>query len=236
MKRLPRFLTHLDQQATRALLVVLIMFGAVIAILAFGKSSMNLSDGEYLSWFEAFSQSPWAFAIVIATFLGAAFLGVPQWMLIAGVVFAFGPMTGAVYAWIATMLSASLNFWIGRWIGADRVRQFGGDLVNRIIGVIRKNGFVTSLAVRLVPTGPFVLVNMAAGVSHMKFLSFISGTGIGIIPKILIVAFLGQSVITGAEGKIYMLGFLALALLFIGLMLIARRRLQTVVKFSEKSD
>ncbi len=236
LKPLPKFLTHLDQKAQRALLVVLIMFGVVIAILAFGKSSMNLQDGEYLSWFAEISQTRWSFLIVVLTFLAAAFLGVPQWMLIAGVVVAFGPIPGAFYAWISTLISASLNFWIGRWVGAERVKLFGGDLVNRIISVVRKNGFMTSLAVRLVPTGPFVLVNMAAGVSHMRFLSFISGTAIGIIPKILIVAFLGQSVITGADGKLYMLGFLALAILFMGLMLVARRRLSAVVQESEKSD
>ena len=234
--KLPDFFTHMDRQAVRAILIVILMFAVVISILAFGKASMNLDDGVHLRWFEAFSQSPWSVVIVILTFVGAAFLGVPQWALIAGTVFAFGPINGSLFSWGATMISASLNFWLGRWIGAERVHRFGGDLVNRIVAVVRKNGFVTSLAVRLVPTGPFVLVNMAAGISNMKFMAFLSGTGIGIVPKILIVAFLGQSVLAGAQGKLYMLVFLIIALAFLGLMLLARRRLAPSVQMPEETD
>ena len=229
MAKLPAFLTHLDRKALRAVLVVSGMFLIVIAILVFGKSTMDLDDGVYLRWFEAFASSPWSLLIVIATYVFAAFLGVPQWMLIAGTVFGFGPVAGSIYAWVSTLISATINFWIGRKVGAERIREFGGELVNRIIRVVRKNGFITSLAVRLVPTGPFVIVNMAAGVSHMTFWAFIGGTALGIIPKILIVAFLGQGVLSGVEGKLYMLGFLLLALIFMGLMLIARKRLSPLV-------
>ncbi len=236
MAKLPIFLTHLDQKAVRAIGVVCTMFLIVIAILWFGKSSMNLENQEYLSWFSAISESRWSLLIVVVTYVCAAFLGVPQWMLIAGTVFAFGPMFGAAYAWLSTLVSATLNFWLGRWVGADRLRQFGGDLVNRIIGVVRNNGFITSLAVRLVPTGPFVIVNMAAGVSRMKFVAFFAGTAIGIIPKILIVALLGQSVVTGTQGKVYMLGFLILALVFMGLMLLARKRLRPMVATNREND
>ena len=234
--KLPDFFTHMDRQAVRAILVVVLMFAVVIGILSFGKASMNIEDGIYLRWFEEFSQSPWSIVIVVVTYVFAAFLGVPQWALIAGTVFAFGPVNGSFMAWGSTMISACLNFWIGRWVGAERVRRFGGDLVNRIVSVVRKNGFVTSLAVRLVPTGPFVLVNMAAGISHMKFLHFAAGTGIGIVPKILIVAFLGQSVLAGAQGQLYMLAFLGIALLFIGVMLVARRRLSSSVQIIDQTE
>ncbi len=220
----------MDREARRAILVVVLMFALVFAILAFGKSSMNLDDGVYISWFEAFSKSDWAVIIVLATFTGAAFFGVPQWALIAGTVLAFGPLYGSGYAWLATMVSASLDFWLGRWVGAERLRRFGGDLVNRIIGVVRRNGFVTSFTVRFVPTGPFVLVNMAAGVSGMKFPMFFAGTAMGIIPKIVIVGLLAQGVLSGADGDRLTLIFVILALVFIGVMLIARRRLKRHVQ------
>lgn len=227
---LPRFITQMDSEARRAIFVVIAMFALVLLILVFGKSSMSPDEGIYKRWFEAFSQSPWAVPIVIATFTGAAFLGVPQWALIAGTVVAFGPVYGSAYAWLATMISASIDFWLGRWIGADRLRTFGGDLVNRIIGVVRRNGFVTSFAVRFVPTGPFVIVNMAAGVSGMKFPMFMTGTGLGIIPKIVIVGLLAQGILSGADGDRIMFICVMLALLFIGVMLLARRRLKRHVE------
>lgn len=216
----------MDREARRAILIVMLMFALVLAILVFGKSSLTADQDVYKNWFGNFSQSPWVVPIVIATFCGAAFLGVPQWGLIAGTVVAFGPVYGSVYAWGATMISASLDFWLGRWIGAERLAKFGGDLVNRIIGVVRRNGFVTSFAVRFVPTGPFVLVNMAAGVSGMMFRMFLAGTALGIIPKIVIVGLLAQGLVSGADGDRLMIVCVVLALVFIGVMLLARRRLK----------
>ncbi|MGJ8563448.1 MAG: TVP38/TMEM64 family protein [Alphaproteobacteria bacterium] len=232
MPKLPHFLTHMDKEARRAIFVVVAMFALVLLVLTLGKSVFAGDEGVYQRWFEAVSGSPWAVLIVVATFVGAAFIGVPQWALIAGTIVAFGPVYGSLYAWAATMVSATLNFWLGRWVGADRVKKFGGELVNRIISVVRRNGFVTSLAVRFVPTGPFVIVNMAAGVSGMKFPMFFAGTALGTIPKILVVGLLAQGVLSGAQGDRLMFAFVILALLFIAIMLIARRRLKRHVDIS----
>ena len=57
--------------------------------------------------------------------------------------------------------------------------------------LIGKNGFMASLIVRLVPSAPFIVVNMAAGVTPMKVRDFVAGTAIGIIPKIALTAFAG---------------------------------------------
>lgn len=233
--KLPHFITHMDKQALRAVGVVVAMFVLVAVMIGFGKASMGLEDGEYSRWFTAFSDSSWAVPIVILTYVFAAFLGVPQWAMIAGTIVAFGPMAGGIYAWVATMISASVDFWLGRWVGAERLKRFGGDLVNRIIGVVRRNGFVTSFAIRLVPTGPFVLVNMAAGVSRMKFQAFLGGTALGIIPKIVIVGLLTQGILSGAQGDVLKLGFVGLAAVFIGVMLVARRRLKKHVLLDEET-
>ena len=227
---LPRFFTHMDKQAVRAISVVLAMFIIVAVIASIGHSSLNLEDGEYFKWFEAFKQSDWVVPIVLMTFVFGAFIGLPQWALIAGVVAAFGPIVGGVSAWACTMVSASLNFWIARWIGAERVKKFGGDLVNRIIGIVRRNGFLTSFTVRLVPTGPFILVNMAAGVSQMKFLHFFAGTGFGIIPKIAAVALITTGVISGEQNNSIRIGLIALAFVFVAAMLVARKHLGRFTK------
>lgn len=231
--KLPQFLTQMDKQAVRAICVVVLMFALVLAILTFGKSSMQLDESEYYRWFQAFAGSPWAVPIVVLTYVLAAFLGVPQWAMIAGTVVTFGPVWGSVYSWIATMISASLDFWLGRWIGAERLKRFGGDLVNRITEIVRKNGFVTSFTIRLVPTGPFVLVNMAAGVSRMKFIAFMAGTALGIIPKIIVVGLIAQGVVSGSQGDWLKLGFIALAVIFIFIMLFARKRLRRHVEIED---
>jgi len=236
MKSLWAFFTQLDKQAFRALAVLVAMFGVVAVLILIGREMLSLPEGEFHKFFVAIRESDYGLPLTILTFVCAAFLGVPQWALIAGVVVAFGPLSGAAYAWLATMISASLNFWLGRWMGAERLQRYGGELVNRIIRIVRKNGFVTSFAVRFVPTGPFVLVNMAAGVSRMVFSSFFAGTALGIIPKIAIVALIGQGLISGPEGRIVMAAFMGLALLLIAAMFLARKRLQSEVAPDTKKD
>ena len=234
MKAFWAFFTQMDKQAVRALAVLVAMFGVVIFMVLIGREMLSLPESEFNRFFENIRSSGYGLPLTILTFVLAAFLGAPQWALIAGVVLAFGPMTGAIYAWIATMVSASLDFGLGRWMGAERLQRYGGELVNRIVRIVRKNGLVTSFAVRFVPTGPFVLVNMAAGVSRMKFPSFFLGTALGIIPKIAIVALVAQGLISGAEGKLVMGGFIGLALALIALMFLARKRLQPQVALDAK--
>ena len=59
---------------------------------------------------------------------------------------------------------------------------------------------MASLIVRLVPSAPFIVVNMAAGVTPMKLRHFAAGTAIGIIPKIALTAFAGNSIVQAMKG------------------------------------
>jgi len=231
---LPRFFKEMDRQAATAVFVVVAMFFVVAAMALLGSASLNVDNGEYYKIFQEFAKSEWVVLIIITIFVLGSFVGVPQWALIAGMVVAFGWDKGATGAWACTLLSASINFWIARWIGVERVRRFGGELVNRITSVIRNNGFVSSFAVRFVPTGPFILVNMAAGVSGMKYLHFISGTALGIIPKIVIVGLITTGVVSEDQSSWIRVGVIALAVLFIGLMLLARKRIRPMIEAEKK--
>ena len=74
-----------------------------------------------------------------------AFLGVPQFVLIAAAVVAFGPWTGFAYSWIGTLVSSLVGFWLGRAYGARILRDFAGESVNKFMRMIGKNGFMASL-------------------------------------------------------------------------------------------
>jgi len=201
MQSLINFFTQMDKQAARAVVIMVAMFFLVFTLIGYGRAYLPFNETDVQGWFEGVRGTVWALPLTISVFCLAAFIGMPQWVLITGAVIAFGPFYGAAYSWMATMISAVLDFYVGRKVGAERLRRFGGELVNRISELVRRKGFVTSFLVRLVPTGPFVIVNMAAGVSRMKFLSFIAGTGLGILPKILIVALVGQGMIQSFAGN-----------------------------------
>ncbi len=197
-----------------------------IVLVGLAKLLFDIDQAELFALLQSLSDSPWAIPITIALFCGLAFIGAPQWMLIMGTVLAFGVWEGGALSWVGSLASASLGFGIGHGLGAERLQRVDAKLVQKLTAAVRKNGFMTSLVVRLVPTGPAILVNLAAGVSRMKFRHFIAGTAIGIIPKILIICLISQGLISGLSGSMMAVFFAGLAIAAIILSWVARKRLQ----------
>lgn len=191
MRRLGRFLTAMDAKAITSLTVSVILLGFVVMMLAYGQQWLNLDDdGQVGRLLMTASNAPWALVGVVSIFAALALTGFPQILLITAAVIVFGPKTGAVYSWVATMVSATLTFGLGHFLGGRWVRRFGGERVQRTIDFIGRHGIVASGLVRVVPSAPFIVVNAAAGAAHIPLWKFWAGTGAGIVPKILVVALL----------------------------------------------
>jgi uncharacterized membrane protein YdjX (TVP38/TMEM64 family) len=201
IRRLIDYFTNMDVRAARAVIVSALLFLFVALVVVMGRTTaiFDEDDAPVFQWLHANAESPWGLPATILMFTLASFVGAPQTLLIAGAVVAFGPTRGAAYAWLATMVSAAVNFQLARVMGATALRRYGGEAVNRISRMVGRSGFWSSLVVRVVPSAPFIVVNMAAGVSHMPLSSFIAGTALGIVPKIALVAFFGGSIISLAK-------------------------------------
>ena len=202
MRRLFQVLSNMDAQAWRTLAVSFVLFGGVGMVFLFGAQVLGF-DGEATvqNWLGAAS-GPLALPVAVLAFAGLAFVGVPQFMLIAAAVVAFGPVTGFAYSWIGTMASSLVGFYLGRAAGAQVLDRFSGEGVRRFTRMIGRNGFFASLIVRLVPSAPFIVVNMAAGVTPMRLRDFVAGTALGIVPKIVLTAFAGSSIIRLLKGEV----------------------------------
>src|SRR3954452_12707488 len=213
MRRLFAFLSNMDAQAWRTLAVSFVLFGGVGMVFLFGAQVLGF-DGEATveTWLGAAS-GPWSLPVAVAAFAVLAFVGVPQFMLIAAAVVAFGPIAGFAYSWIGTMVSSLVGFYLGRAAGAKVLERFSGEGVRRFMRLIGRNGFFASLIVRLVPSAPFIVVNMAAGVTPMRVLDFAVGTGVGIVPKIALTCFAGNSLARVMRGEVHSGLFIALGLI-----------------------
>jgi uncharacterized membrane protein YdjX (TVP38/TMEM64 family) len=226
MGRLIRFILDMDARAWRTVVVTFLLFGGAGLIFLVAIPALGFNGQATVGhWLGVAARSPFALLIAVAAFAVLAFAGVPQVVLIAAAVVAFGAELGFAYSWIGTMVSAAVGFWLGRVTGGRLLRQVGGDKLKAFMAMIGKNGFLASLIVRLVPSAPFVVVNMAAGMTPMRFSSFALGAAIGILPKILLTVMAGQSVTHARSGQLWInLGLFALALLiWIGAGLWARR-------------
>lgn len=202
MRRLFRFLSDMDAQAWRTLAVSFLLFGGVGLVFVFGAPLAGFNgETTVTQWLHA-AHGPWALPVAVAAFAALAFVGVPQIMLIAATIVAFGPLTGLAYSWVGTMVSSLVGFYLGRAAGAKALERFSGEGVARFVALIGRNGFLASFIVRLVPSAPFIVVNMAAGVTPMRVLDFTLGTALGIVPKIVLTAFAGNSIVRLLRGEI----------------------------------
>ena len=223
------FVTNMDARAWRVVWISLATFVVVGAMLVMGR--LVLGDRIEL-WVKDIlggaERSHWGLPAAILAFTLAAFLGAPQFVLIAACVVAFGPERGFWYAWIATIVSGAVTYFVARFSGAQKLvaRYSGatGGRFTRFIGDTR-NAFFASMIVRMLPTAPFIVVNMSMAVAGMPFLPFILGLAAGVAPKTAIVAFAGDGIMDALEGNVgaaALAGAIAIAIWF-GVAVVVRR-------------
>jgi uncharacterized membrane protein YdjX (TVP38/TMEM64 family) len=165
-----------------------------------------------------FADSPWGVPALILAFCVCAFIAVPQFALIGMSTVAFGPIAGGVLAWIATMCSGTLTYWLGRFFGQGLLKRFSGPRTTKFTAFVAKNALVASAIVRNAPAGPFLFVNMMFGAVRAPYAYFMAGMALGIIPKILLIVFGVQAVMAVLKGNI-ILAFsagLAALIVFVG--------------------
>jgi uncharacterized membrane protein YdjX (TVP38/TMEM64 family) len=229
MRRFFAFISNMDAKAWRALLVSFVLFGGVGLVFLFGAQVMGFNGEATVERWLGAASGPWALPMAVAAFAVLAFLGVPQFMLIAAAVVAFGPLAGLAYSWIGTMVSSLVGFYLGRLAGARTLDTFSGEGLRQFMELVGRNGFLASLIVRLVPSAPFIVVNMAAGVTPMRVFDFAAGTGLGIVPKIALTAFAGNSlarVMKGQGSPSHILALVAMVVAWLAIGWYARRWLK----------
>lgn len=194
-----------------------LLIAAVIGVSALFWVSANIigldENGILATTFRSFAGSPWALPVVALGYTAASLIGAPQFLLIAVTVAAFGPFYGFVYSVLSTLVSASVNFLMARHFGADWLRRRGWQGVGGLTEMVGRNGFLASLLVRIIPSAPFIVVNMGLGLTATSYASFISGTAIGILPKTALIALLGKVVERAQSGDLQAIQYLVLAAL-----------------------
>jgi uncharacterized membrane protein YdjX (TVP38/TMEM64 family) len=140
---------------------------------------------------ERLATVPAAEVLVVGIFVLAGCIAVPLSALVVATAATFGPIEGALVAWIGATLSALLVFAVGRMTGREffqsTIGAKGRDIADRIVG----KGVVAVAVLRNLPVAPFSVVNLAAGASPIRFWDFALGTLIGLIPGIAMMALVG---------------------------------------------
>jgi uncharacterized membrane protein YdjX (TVP38/TMEM64 family) len=229
------FVSNMDPRAWRA---VIISVGSVVLLLAllivgrfyFGEEIERFIDttlGEA-------NRGHWGLLATILVFTLTAYVGAPQVALIAACVVAFGAEVGFWYAWIATIVSGVATYFTGRLTSAQTQKRLGGATGGRFTRFMGKNTLLASFFVRFIPTGPFIVANMAFGATRANFWAYIVGLGVGVLPKTLMVAFFGDSIMDALQGEFLAAAVMAALALVVAVVITLIVR--SLMRRDDKSD
>ncbi|WP_341677693.1 VTT domain-containing protein [Niveibacterium sp. SC-1] len=204
------------------------LLAALAAIWHWTPLSHYMNPEELARFADQFRDMSVAPLLVIVGYIIATFLIVPHSVLVAATGIVFGPILGVVYAMAGTLASALTTYAIGRYAGRNFLRRLAGPKLARFSQHIAKRGVISVALMRQIPLGPFGLVNILCGASHIRLRDFTLGTLIGLMPGAIVnVLFVHQfaSAIRHPDGSTFaVLG--AIALLIVGVALLAQRFLR----------
>ncbi len=130
----------------------------------------------------------WAPLVYMLVYAVGVCLFVPGTLLTALGAAIFGAYYGFLYVWVGAMIGAIAAFWIGRTLGREFAASLIGDRLKKYDDAIGRNGFATTLYLRLVYF-PFTPMNFGMGLTKIRFWDYFFGTGLGIIVGTFIFTF-----------------------------------------------
>ena len=173
--------------------VKVIAVGVLLIALALAWQYVPLAKPEAVrSAFASIAHESYAPLIVIGAFVAGSFVMFPVMILIAATAAAFGPWLGFGYATAGALVSSVATFALGRAVGKKPLRNLLGPRLNRVRQRVAKRGVIAVAAVRLVPIGPFSVINMVAGASGIPVYDFIAGTLLGMLPGLIMISAIGH--------------------------------------------
>jgi uncharacterized membrane protein YdjX (TVP38/TMEM64 family) len=200
--KLSDFVSNMDARAWRAVAISIAMVVLAVALLVVGRLYFNDEvEGFIEGTLGEARRGHWGLLAAILVFTLTAYVGAPQIVLISACVVAFGPELGFWNAWIATIVSGIATYFTGRLARAQTQKRFGGATGGRFTRFMSKNTLLASFFVRFVPTGPFIVANAAFGAARANFWAYIVGLAVGVLPKTVIIAFAGDSIMDALQGE-----------------------------------
>jgi len=168
--------------------VFLLVAGASLALLIFPELIYQL-----LLWVIGSFQSGGLPILFAAMIVQALAIPIPsEFVLLCGGA-AFGLLSGWLVGALGSVVAAFIGFYISRKGGRSVAIRFVGDKgIEFADNWFNRWGVWAVLLGRIAPFIPFDLISYSAGLTQIKFRSFMIPTVIGTLPRALFYAFLGD--------------------------------------------
>lgn len=187
--------------------LLLVLLGASAALAGtHGAGMLSVARGAISG------MGPAGWVVFVLVYAVATVILFPDSLLSAAAGLLFGPLAGVVLVWCGAMLGALASFLLGRALSREAVERLAGGRIDRLNAFLARRGVVSVLLVRLVPLFPFGLVNYGSAVTAVTVRQYVVGTGVGMLPGIVVYVVLGASVTSPASAAFWISGAALLAL------------------------
>lgn len=177
----------------------------------------SITEQQLLEWLERF-RSYGPLPGILLTFLKSFVPPLPTLLIVGVNAAVYGLWLGFLYSWIGMVSGCVLTFilvrkiaghpYLERWARKPKVRKG--------MQWVRRNAFSYVFVLSLFPVGPFVVINIAAGLAGTRHRSFVLAVGAGKAIMIFIVSYIGHDVSRYIENPlniVYVVLFIAVSLI-----------------------
>lgn len=216
----------------------LIAIGVVCAFYMVRK----MGAGTATEWVDSFvkDQGLAGEAIFVAVGMAATAAGVPRQAIAFLGGYAFGTLGGTALAMTAQLAGGLLAFIWAREIGQgwanEQLEGRFGRRLRTLQTVLTENAFGSILALRLVPIGNNLALNLLSGVAGVGIVPFFLASAIGYLPQTVIFALLGEGLKVEESTQLGIAVALFIVSGLIGFMLLRRHRAAQAMAAEEEED
>jgi uncharacterized membrane protein YdjX (TVP38/TMEM64 family) len=158
----------------------------------------------------------------------ACAVGVPRQAVAFLGGYAFGAWAGGALGLLAQLLGCAASYgWaaaVGRGWAERRLAGRFGRRLRALRDVLAASPFQTTLALRLLPIGNNLALNLLAGLSGIPALFFLAGSAAGYLPQTVIFALAGSGVAVARTWQVALAAGLFVVSAVLGLWMLRRHR------------
>jgi uncharacterized membrane protein YdjX (TVP38/TMEM64 family) len=176
------------------IVVALGLLGALAAAWQWTPLKEMIEPDQLSEWLRPHRTAWYGLPVTIAAFVLLGFVMVPVLLMVMVTGMVFGPWLGSAYALAGCLTSAAVSFVVGRKLGRETVARLAGERARRIGQILNRNGILAAFLMRKVPA-PYVLANIVAGASRIRFLDFMIGTLLGMGSIVIILSVFGYQLL-----------------------------------------
>lgn len=192
-------MTHVWRSRAVLLLAVCVMLGAYLllpGVKAFVDSSFaafaHLDSADLARFIQSWGPQAAAVSFFLMI-LQAIVAPLPAFLITFANASLFGAFWGGVLSWASAMAGAALCFYIARILGRGAVEKLTGKTaLDSMDTFFTRYGKHTILICRLLPFVPFDPISYAAGLTSLRFRSFMLATGLGQLPATVVYSCVGS--------------------------------------------